>query len=337
MRAAVFGETGGISVVERELPDLRPGWVRLAVSAVGICGSDLNLLYAHGDTSAGVQPGHEVTGVVATAGDGVALAAGTPVALEPIIGCGRCNQCLRGAFNLCPAVRLFGFARPGGMAELVQVPADNLHVLPEDLPAHVAALVEPVAVCVRGLRLADIDLGEKVAVLGCGSIGLISILLANSAGAGEVYATARYPHQQALARAFGATAVFGNVQDLLQAVGDQHVDLVVETVGGHAETLAEAVQVARPGGRILVLGVFDGAPTLPGLDLFRKELTLSASNCYGRERRHGDFAVAVRMTTRYRRELEALVTHRFKLDQVAEAFATAADKSTRSIKVQVEP
>ncbi len=337
MRAAVFGDTGSIGVTERRLPEPRPGWVRLAVSAVGICGSDLNLLYAHGDQSQGVQPGHEVAGYVDAAGDGVALAHGSHVALEPLVGCGQCGYCRRGLHNLCGTVKLCGFTRPGGMAEFLTVPADGLYPLPDDLPAPIAALAEPMAVCTRGVRLAGIGLGDRVAVLGGGSIGLLSIVAARAAGAAEVLVTARYDHQRELAATLGADHVFASADALVEAVGDQHADVVVETVGGHAETLAEAVTVARSGGRILMLGVFEATPGLPGFEFFRKELTLQASNCYGRECRHPDFGLATRLVIERRDQLAPLVTHRFKLDQVAEAFATAADKRTRSIKVQVEP
>lgn len=337
MRAAVFGDTGTIGIVDREAPEPRPGWVRLAVSAVGICGSDLNLLYAHRDTSRGVQPGHEVAGIVDAVGDGVELAAGTRVAVEPLVGCGQCAFCRRGEHNLCPTLKLCGFTRPGGMAEFVNVPAAGLYPVAADIPPHVAALAEPMAVCVRGVRLGAIDLGERVAVLGCGSIGLLTIVAARAAGAGEVLATARYAHQRELALALGADAVFDDADTLLSAAGDQHVDVVVETVGGHADTLTEAVRVARNGGRIVMLGVFEGTPGLPAFDFFRKELVLRASNCYGRERHEPDFALATRLVSAHRADVEPLVTHRFKLDEVARAFATAADKKSRSIKVQVEP
>lgn len=337
MRAAVFGETGEITVVDREATEPRPGWVRLAVSATGICGSDLNLLYRHGDLSRGVQPGHEVAGVIDAVGDGVTLSAGTAVALEPLAGCGRCQFCRRGLPNQCPEVRLFGFTRPGGMAEFLTVPGPGVYPVMPDLPPHVAALAEPMAVCVRGLRLAEIGMNDRVAILGGGTIGLLSILAARSAGAGEVLVTARYPHQQEFAAALGADRVYADAAELLREVGDQHVDAVVETVGGRADTLSEAVQVARNGGRLLMLGVFEGSPPLPAFDFFRKELTLRASNCYGHEHRHPDFGIAVTLVERHRDTIAPLVTHRYRLDQVAQAFATAADKTTHSIKVQIQP
>jgi 2-desacetyl-2-hydroxyethyl bacteriochlorophyllide A dehydrogenase len=337
VRAAVFNDTGQIAIVERNQPEPRPGWVRLAISAVGICGSDLNLLYAHAGQSRGVQPGHEVAGIVDAVGDGVALESGAQVALEPLVGCGHCRHCRRGLHNLCPRVKLCGFTRPGGMAEFLTVPATTLHPVSRSLPAHIAALAEPLAVCVRGVRRGNVGLRDRVAILGCGSIGLLAITAARAAGAGEILVTARHPHQRDMATALGADGIFEHSQALLDAVGDQHVDVVLETVGGRADTLAEAVGVARNGGRIVLLGVFEGDCRLPGLPFFRKELTLQASNCYGRECQHGDFAVATSLVTTHKGDLGALVTHQFKLDQVADAFATAANKATLSIKVQVQP
>lgn len=337
MKAAVFDDTGQIALVDRGMPEPKPGWVRLAITAVGICGSDLNLLYAHAGMSKGVQPGHEVAGIIDAVGDGVALTTGTAVALEPLVGCGQCRYCRTGLHNLCVQVRLCGFTRPGGMAEFLTVPADTLYSLPADVPASITALSEPMAVCVRGVRLARLDPGDRVAILGAGSIGLLTILAARAAGAREILITARHPHQQALARALGADAVFESGQALQAAVGPQHVDVVIETVGGQADTLKEAAGVARSGGRIVMLGVFDREPALPAFTFFQKELSLHASNCYGRECHHPDFGLATDLVVRHRHLLEPVVTHRFKLDQVAQAFATAADKATHSIKVQVNP
>jgi L-iditol 2-dehydrogenase len=284
----------------------------------------------------GIQPGHEITGIVDAVGDNCSISTGARVAVEPILGCHHCHFCHTGSANLCVDTKLFGFALPGGLAEYVSVPEATLHTLPENLNAQVAALCEPMAVCVRGMRIGAIQPGSRVAILGAGTIGLCSIITARAAGAAEILITARHPHQQELARALGADAVFGNADDLLAQTGEQHVDVVIETVGGSANTLAEAVTVARTGGRLVMLGVFDSDPSLPGFAFFQKELTLAASNCYGRENASaGDFALGTRLTCEHADVLQDLITHTFALDQVADAFATAEDKSTRSIKVQI--
>ncbi|MGE0622704.1 MAG: zinc-binding dehydrogenase [Pseudomonadales bacterium] len=337
MKAAVYSGREAIAVKERRLPEPEPGWVRIGVTAGGICGSDLHIYHAAMGNPKGMQPGHEVAGIIDAVGDDTRIPSGTHVAVEPILGCGHCHPCHTGRANLCGEVRLFGIALPGGLAEYVCVPEDLVHVLPAALSRSAAALSEPMAVCVRGARIGRIGLGDRVAIIGAGTIGLLSILTARHAGASEVLVTARHPHQQALARALGADRVYGSADALLEEVGDQHADVVVETVGGQTDTLMEAVMMARTGGRISVLGVFSGNPSLPGMPFFSKELTLAASNCYSRESDQGDFALGAMLATRHADAIEPLVTHTFSLDEVGKAFATAEDKSTRSIKVQIHP
>lgn len=337
MKSAVFSGPGLLNVVDRKIPEPAAGWVRIAVTAVGICGSDLHIFGGMLGDVTGLQPGHEVAGVIDGLGEGVTLATGTKVALEPITSCGHCFQCTTGHRNRCAAHRLFGVTARGGMAEYLSVPVDCLHTLPADLSDNVAALAEPLAVCVRGARRARIKLGDRVAVLGAGSIGLLSVLTAREAGASEIFVTARHPHQRALAQSLGATRVFATIEEMVDGIGPESMDVVVETVGGKSDALTEAVSVAARGGTIAMLGVFDGSPRIPGLPFADRELTLVGSYCYGRDARVGDFTHATTLLSKYRGALPDLVTHRFKLDEVARAYAAAGDKKSGSIKVQIEP
>jgi L-iditol 2-dehydrogenase len=337
MKAAVFSGPGTLNVVDRKIPEPAAGWVRIGVTAVGICGSDLHIYGGMMGDVTGLQPGHEVAGVIDAVGDGVTLAAGTKVAIEPITACGHCFQCMTGHRNRCAEHRLFGIRARGGMAEYLTVPADCLHLLPADLNDNVAALAEPMAVCVRGARRARIEIGDRVAVLGAGTIGLLSVIAAREAGAGEVFVTARYPHQRALAEALGATRVFATIEQMIEVVGPDSMDVVIETVGGRSDALTEAVNVAARGATIAMLGVFEGSPRIPGLPFADRELTLVGSYCYARDARVGDFAHATTLLSKYRDALPDLVTHRFKLDEVARAYAAAGDKKSGSIKVQIEP
>jgi threonine dehydrogenase-like Zn-dependent dehydrogenase len=176
-----------------------------------------------------------------------------------------------------------------------------------------------------------------VAILGAGTIGLLSIAVARQAGAAEVLVTARYPAQAALAHDLGATHVFESGEALAEAQGSNMADVVIETVGGRAETLRESVRVARPGGTIAMLGVFAGSAKIPALDFSTKELTMVGSNCYGMADGRSDFAIAVDLLGRIGGQIAPVVTHRFPLDEVNRAFETAADKSTGSIKVHILP
>jgi threonine dehydrogenase-like Zn-dependent dehydrogenase len=156
------------------------------------------------------------------------------------------------------------------------------------------------------------------------------------AGAGEVLITARHPHQAAMARALGATQVFDSSATLLASLGP-NADVVLETVGGNADTLTDAVSIARGGATVVMLGVFEGDVKMPGLPFASKELTLVGSMCYARAARIGDFALGTQLVVKHAAEIAPLVTHRFPLDEVARAYATASDKKQGSVKVQVEP
>jgi L-iditol 2-dehydrogenase len=337
MKAAVWNGAGTLDVVERPLPEPRPGWARIGVRSAGICGSDLHFYRRSVPSRAGVVPGHEVGGVVDLPGEGVEIAAGTPVAVEPLFGCGRCAHCLTGNYSRCSQRKLLGVGGPGGLAEYMTAPAASLYPLPVGLPPESASLVEPVAVCVRGVRLGEVGLGTRVLVLGAGTIGLLSMVTARAAGAAELHITARHARQREAALALGADGVYESADEAAQALGDHAVDAVIETVGGTASTIAEAVRLVRPGGTVVMLGVFEGATCLPGLEFCVKEVRLVGSLCYGRFGATSDVAVAVGLLHDQLAALQPLVTHRFALDHVNEAFAIAADKSTGSIKVVVTP
>ena len=336
MRAAIFNEQRQLEVQDRPMPEPEPGWVRIGITAVGICGTDLHLMRGKFGAVAGLQPGHEVAGFVDKFGDGVSLRTGTQVALEPLTACGTCRHCLEHQYNRCASSRIFGVNRKGGMAEYLSVPANRLHQVDDAVQPNVAALAEPLAVCSRGIAMAALGTHSHVAILGAGSIGLLAIVAAQGAGAKSVSITARHPHQQALARALGAN-VFATSEAMQTALGEDMVDAVIETVGGDARTLTDAVTLVRRGGRIVMLGLFDGAPRIPGLAFSTKELTLSGSNCYSHSGGHSDFSEGVALLHANAQRIEPVVTHKFALTEVNTAFATAADKSSGSVKVQIEP
>jgi L-iditol 2-dehydrogenase len=337
MKAAVWNDKGSLDVVDRQTADPKTGWVKLRVAAVGICGTDLHFHRGAFPSPAGLQPGHEIGGVLDTTGPGLSMPAGTAVAVDPLVVCGECGQCRSGNPNRCVKRVLLGINGRGGCAEFVAVPAYAIYPLPERVEAASGALVEPLAVCVRGARRGRIKSGDRVAILGGGTIGLMSIVTARGAGASQVSITARHPHQREAAAAFGADGIFEDTESMVRELGDSSSDCVLETVGGHASTLSDAVRLARPGGAVSMLGVFEVPAALPALDFSLKELTLVGSNCYGRVGPRSDFAIAIDLLREHQDPLTALVTHRFPLQDINRAFETAADKRSRSIKVHIVP
>ena len=341
MRAAVVSGPQAFEVQEIETPEVQPGGVLVRVRNCGICGSDLHFYRGEFPAAPGLRLGHEIAGEIAAVGEGVAgLSTGQPVAIEPVEVCRDCDFCRDGRQQLCPERKLLGTMLPGAFAEYLHVPAYCAHPLPDGLDFEVGALVEPLAVAVHGLRQVGLAKGERVLVLGSGTIGLMAVAAARALGAGDVYATARYPHQAEAARALGAAgAVEANdnaVQELTAAFAGRLPEVVVETVGGHADTLDQAITLAQPGGRVSLLGVFTGPVSLNSIMMVLKEISLVGGITYGRPDSSSDFEVALEIAARISDDLRRLITHRVALEDIGQGFATAADKSQRSIKVTVE-
>ena len=321
----------GVALVDVEPPPLPEGWARLRVAACGICGTDLHMLRQHFARMPGVGPGHEMVGYPL---DGPADLADALYAVEPRTWCGECAFCISGSRHLCARGTLLGVNAPGGLAEFVDAPVASLHAMSGDMQPVVASLAEPFAVCVRAIQLAEIQIGSRVLVLGAGTIGLLTGLLARDR-AESVAISARHSHQRAAAKRLGITPL---AEDQVAAWALEHgPDVVIETVGGRADTVDQAVRLCRSGGRVVVVGVFAGAGQVNLLLLMAKELVVVGSNTYGTDRRGAEFASAVRLLPRYAPELGPLQTHQLPLDQISRAFATADDKKSGAIKVTLLP
>jgi 2-desacetyl-2-hydroxyethyl bacteriochlorophyllide A dehydrogenase len=340
MRAAVVREPGQVAVEEVPVPEPAADEVLLRVSRCGICGSDLHW-YHGGIPLPRVCPGHEISAVVAETGAAVrGVKPGDRVAVEGIRTCGACAYCRSSDYELCRNVGMIGMTVPGGFADYLLTTDRHLFAVPAGLDDEVAQLTEPLAVSVHALRLAGLESGQRVLVLGAGTIGLTAIAAARAGGAGEILATARRPQQRTAAAALGASRVFdaSSSGDLYSYCFDHPVDVVVETVGDARQTLGDAVTCVRPGGTVAILGVFMQPPELNALFVMMKEVRLVGSLCYGRRGGRADFDIALDILARDGERMRGhMITHRFPLDEIDAAFRAANDKSTGSIKVSVAP
>jgi threonine dehydrogenase-like Zn-dependent dehydrogenase len=202
------------------------------------------------------------------------------------------------------------------------------------------ALVEPLAVGVHAVRWSRMQPGATVVIIGAGTIGLTTLIAAKALGAGAVHIIARHPHQAALASVLGATTVLpddpaANPEQIRDLTGGLGADLVVETVGGHADTVNLAWDLVRQQGTVAVLGIF---PKRIPVDLFTpviREAWVTFPICYGVIDGRHDYDVAIEMIAGGQTGIERLVTARFPLSEAAAAFETAADKSRGTIKVHV--
>ncbi len=342
IRAARWTPRRELEIDAFRLADPGPGQVQVAVSSAGICGSDLHFFRGDFAPRDGIVPGHEFGGVVSARGNGVNhVREGDLVGVEPILRCGKCPNCRSGRYHVCAGRRLIGEDADGGMSELANVPGDTVFAAPAGIDAELAALAEPLACSVHGYARARLGAGETVLVIGAGSIGLTALLAAKAAGA-RTLILARHPQQRQAALSLGAEEVIGDDEAgrarLRELAGQEAIDVCVESVGGHADTIIQAQRAVRRQGRVLVLGSF-AIPTAtldPG-HLVNGEIEMIGSVTYGAPEGRAEYAMALELLAQYAGQARALVTHRFGLENANEAFAAALDKSSRSIKVHLNP
>jgi len=326
-----------------ELPEPVPGAgeVLVAPAAVGICGSDLEV--RDGRRPAAyvrypLVPGHEWAGHVAAVGPGVTgLEPGTPVIAEGVRACGVCARCAEGRNNLCTGPYAeTGFTHQGALAERVLVPAGQVHLLPADRPIASAALIEPAACVATGLlEVGPPAAGSRLAVVGDGPLGLLAVSLLRLSNPAELVLLGSRPERTNRARELGATgtALRGELDDADRDELEGRFDLVVEATNS-ASGAASAVGLARRAGTVVLLGI-SGAGR-PGLD--PDAITL------GHLRVQGVFA-ASRAAWRWLVDLYGaglfdpadLITHRFGLDRIEDAFAVLGDRTAGAVKVIIEP
>jgi threonine dehydrogenase-like Zn-dependent dehydrogenase len=307
---AVINTKDGIRVVDAADPG--GDGVRLSVVSAGICGTDVSF------AAAGVSGfifGHEFAGV-----DGN----GTGHFVEPAIYGGKCRECRGGNTQRCtePGHGYLGIFRDGGMAQRV-VAEYTLLSLPARLDVRDACLIEPGSVAWHGVRQAQVRPGQRFLVIGGGSIGLLAAAAARHQGF-HVDVEARHDHQLAAAERLGAGRSGGDYDVVLDAAGTE-------------SSLARSAEAARPGGRIVSLGVFQTTMPAPGVVSLTKELTYVNSIAYGRHdgvRETGEVAAMLAANPDI---AQAIITHRYPLGEAREAFRVAAARDAGAIKVVIEP
>jgi 2-desacetyl-2-hydroxyethyl bacteriochlorophyllide A dehydrogenase len=309
---AVRGVEGGVAVVDLDEP---PGQGELLrMKATSVCGSDL--MYIRFGTR--MILGHELAGLRED---------GTPVVVEALYGCMECDQCRRGAYNLCPThgQRALGVTADGGMAEHYHAPSDRLVPLPAGLDLGDASIVEPASVAWHALRLAGTGPGRRVAVVGAGAIGLLAAAGALRMGAEEVDLEARHPFQREAGERLGA------------GIGPQGLYDVVIEAAGTVQSLARCGELVAPGGSIVVPGVHIEPVQLEWHPLFMKEAKVIPSLGYCAHESGREMEDAARMLAEQPEIPRTVITHRFPIEDATEAFRVAGDRSSGAIRVVIEP
>jgi 2-desacetyl-2-hydroxyethyl bacteriochlorophyllide A dehydrogenase len=247
------------------------------------------------------------------------------VAVEGLYGCGDCEYCIDGRYNLCEQAtrQALGMFNDGGMVEQFRAPINRLVELPAGLDVRSGALVEPASVAWHGARIAGTGRGKRVLVIGGGSVGLLAVAAAQAMGADDVSLAARHPHQKEVGERLGASAPDGRYHIVIEAAGS-------------ASALRDGVERLAPGGVMSMLGLHLDGLDVPYTSLLNKEARLVASMGYCTHEGGRDMQQAAEMLAARPEIADSVITHRFPLEDATEAFRVAADRESGAIKVVVE-
>ncbi len=335
MRAVVIEEPHTTRVVDIERPNPGAGEVLVRVGAVGICGSDVELIEGTRPpryVRYPIIPGHEWAGTVELVGPNVTgVKQGDRIVAEGFQNCGVCARCREGRTNLCVAEYAeTGFTEAGAFAEFLLVPARLIHRLPDNASLEAAALLEPAACVASGLWESDVRPGQSVVVVGSGTLGILAVALLRLSSPRRLALIGTRPERLALGRRFGATETWNPAETVGLAT---QFDLVVEATNRDSGAVA-ALQLARRGGTIILEGI-SGATEAA---LHPDQIVL------GQLRVQGIFGASsrawgwvVELFSGRQLDLTPLITHRFSLEEYESAFATLQDPAAGALKVQLSP
>jgi threonine dehydrogenase-like Zn-dependent dehydrogenase len=348
MKAAVFVERGRIVLEERPVPEIGPNDALVRVTTTTICGTDVHILKGEYPVDKGRIIGHEPVGVIAELGAGVTgYSVGQRVIVGAITPCGQCNACLSGQRSQCGGKAMggwrFGNTIDGCQAEYLRVPFAMANLCP--VPDHLTD--EQVLMCpdimstgFSGAESGEVRIGDVVAIFAQGPIGLCATAGARLRGASTIIAVDGIAGRLAMSKRLGADVVIdynerNPVEAILELTGGRGVDVAIEALGTQA-TFESCLRVLRPGGTLSSLGVYSGKLSLP-VDAFAAGLgdhRIVTTLCPGGKERMRRLVATVASG---RVDLGAMVTHRFSLDRIEEAYDLFANQRDGVLKVAITP
>jgi L-iditol 2-dehydrogenase len=338
MLQAVMKAPGKIEFQQVAKPSPKEDEVLLQIKRIGVCGSDIHVYHGlHPYTSYPVVQGHEVGAVVAEIGAKVTgFAPGDKVVFMPQVTCGECYPCRHGMYHICDNLKVMGFQTGGAAQEYFPVKAEMVLKLPESISLDQAAMIEPVSVAVHALSRAGSVEGQKVLVLGGGTIGNLVAQVAQASGAAAVMLTDVSEYKVEKARACGIQHVINTTkEDLTKAIlgtfGPDKADLILECVGVQP-TITQAVINARKGSTIIVVGVFGKKPEVDLGLVQDRELSLVGTLMYQKK----DYERAIELVAAGKMCLEPMVTQRFSFKEYLNAYEAIESSDGKYLKVMID-
>ena len=244
--------------------------------------------------------------------------------------------------NLCENLKVIGFDYPGGFAEYMTVPAENIYQLPSIMSFEEGSILDVLVIGIHAVHLANVTMADRVVVLGAGPIGLALLAAAKRAGAREVFITAKYQSQKEVVKKMGVEHIFDpNDRNLLNKItktaNNDGVDCVLESVGGNGESVELALKVVRKGGRIIFTGFFEERVSINFYDLLAKGVTIIGSGTAGFWNLTSELELAVDMLVKKEFPVKDIITHRFPIEEINKAFQQKLklEEKDKTIKVEI--
>ncbi len=315
---------------------LEPEKVRIRVKSAGLCGSDLALFEGKNPfVKYPLIPGHEFSGEITEVDRGSRFKTGDRVCVMPATSCGQCSFCLKGEINHCQNLKIIGVHLDGGFAESAVVEENQLHLLPNGISFNIGALMEPLAVAIHCIERGEVSPGKRIAVFGSGTIGILITRMAYLKGAEYTVTTDLFENRLRMAEFMGAHNTFnvaeGNFREFFKKM--ERFDAIFDVVGS-AETLREAVEIAKPAGKIVIVAV----PSMNFVsfdvkNIFAKELTVKGSRIYTNR----DYVEAISAVQNGKVDMTKLITAVYPLEQIEDALEAARKNGDKNIKIMLEP
>jgi len=344
MKAARFyGSNQPLRIEEIPMPPVGPDDVLVEVKAAGICGSDLHIVY-EGSVPVGFIPitlGHEASGIVAEIGGNASgWKAGDRVIVDSLVSCGSCFNCRVGRESICIHCKFLGIHLNGAFAEFMAVPSKNLLGLPDNIPFDQGAAIADAAATPHHaiVKIGKMRMGETVAVIGCGGLGIHAVQLCRIGGASRIVAVDLDDEILKRAQKAGATDSINiktenAVHRIREIISGPGVDLVLEFVG-HADTIETGIKMLRTGGRLVTSGIGQERITLPPPSLFVwKELSLLGAFGFDRD----DIAKPIDLAAKGMLDLSGSITETFPLEAVNTALEHLRDRVKNPIRIMIVP
>lgn len=333
MKAMVLKSPTELIPEEKERPVPGPGETLVRITYSGVCGTDLKIFTGGIPVDYPRIMGHEMIGEVVETGDAESVEVGSRVIIDPVLYCDQCHHCTIGQEHLCPTGYVLGRDRDGGFADYMIAPSDAIFPLPENISGETAPLIQVMTTCLHAQRLVDIFPGESVVVVGLGVAGQLHVQLAKARGAYPVIGVTRSAERRELAEKLGADFTFAPNDDTNEQIrkltGGRGADLVIESVGSVA-VLADAIDMARIGGRLLLFGIYTAREAaLPFYQMYFKELAIINARAARRE----DYPACIDLVSRGEVQLEPLVSHVLPLDELERAISMLGERDNRRMKV----